>query len=173
MITYPKIDVLISESVIRERVRECGKRISEKYSGKPLLIIGMLKGSFIFLADLSREITVPARIEFIRTRSYRSGKVRGELEINYDQNIDFSEYDVLIVEDIVDSGHTLKAVSKLIGEKNPRSLYVIALVNKPSGREVEYTPDECLFEVGDEFIVGYGLDMDEFGRNLPYIGAVR
>jgi hypoxanthine phosphoribosyltransferase len=173
MLTYPAIDVLISESDIKTRVRECGKRLSEKYNGKPLLIIGMLKGSFIFLADLAREITVPARLEFIRTRSYRSGKVRGELEINYDRTIDFSEYDVLVVEDIVDSGHTLKAVSELIGEQNPRSLYVIALVNKPSGREVEYTPDECLFEVGDEFIVGYGLDMDEFGRNLPYIGAVR
>jgi hypoxanthine phosphoribosyltransferase len=167
-----KIDVLISAEDIEKKISECGKRLSEKYSGKPLLFIGMLKGSFIFLADLARQVTVPSRIEFIKTRSYRSGKVRGELEINYDRNLNFSDYDIVVVEDIVDSGHTLKAVAKLIGEKSPRSLYVIALLNKPSGREVEYTPDECLFEVGDEFVVGYGLDMDEFGRNLPFIGAI-
>ncbi|MDR0986366.1 MAG: hypoxanthine phosphoribosyltransferase [Ruminococcus sp.] len=173
MITDTKIEVLISEADIREKVSQCGKRISEKYDGKPLLLIGMLKGSFIFLADLSRAITIPARIEFIKTSSYRSGKIRGELEINIDESINFSDYNVVIVEDIVDTGHTLAAVTKLIAKKSPRSLYVIALVNKPSGREIEYTPDECLFEVGDEFVVGYGLDMDEFGRNLPFIGAVR
>jgi hypoxanthine phosphoribosyltransferase len=167
-----KIEELISEAEIKERVKDCGKRISKMYEGKPLLLIGTLKGSFMFLADLSREITVPARIDFITAKSYRDGKNRSELEIKIDDSISFSDYDVIIVEDIVDTGHTLNAVTKLIREKNPRSLYVIALVNKPSGREIEYTPDECLFEVGDEFVVGYGLDMDEFGRNLPFIGAV-
>jgi hypoxanthine phosphoribosyltransferase len=167
-----KTKTLISEEEIKKRVTYCGERLKEKYEGKPLLFVGLLKGSFIFLADLARATQIQCEITFIKTKSYRSGKERSELTVNFDEDIDFSKFNVVIVEDIVDTGHTLKEVTKLISKKNPISLYVIALIDKPSGREVEYSPDECLFEVGNEFIVGYGLDMDGYWRNLPYIAAV-
>jgi hypoxanthine phosphoribosyltransferase len=164
--------VLISEDEIKKRVTDCGKRLKEKYDGKPLLFVGLLKGSFIFLADLARATQIQSEITFIKTKSYRSGKERSELTVDFEEDIDFSKFNVVIVEDIVDTGHTLKEVTRLLAEKNPISLYVIALIDKPSGREIKYSPDECLFKVGNEFIVGYGLDMDEIGRGLPYIAAV-
>jgi hypoxanthine phosphoribosyltransferase len=161
--------VLISEADIKTAGSDCGKRITREYEGKPLLMVGMLKGAFIFTADLLRAVDIPARVEFIRTRSYTEGKNRGELTIDFDESINFSGYHVIIIEDIIDSGHTLKAVTKLINEKKPKSLKVIALLDKPSGRETDFEDFESLFTVGDEFVVGYGLDMDEVGRGLPYI----
>jgi hypoxanthine phosphoribosyltransferase len=164
--------ILISEAQIRSAVSACGERISREYEGKPLLIIGMLKGAFIFTADLLRAVKIPARVDFIKTRSYTDGKNRGELKVDFDESINFSDYHVIITEDIIDSGHTLKAVTAMIREKSPKSLEVIALLDKPTGRETDFNDFEALFTVGDEFVVGYGLDMDESGRGLPFIASV-
>jgi hypoxanthine phosphoribosyltransferase len=167
-----KTKVLISEDEIKTAVKALGERITTEYEGKPLMIVGMLKGAFIFVSDLLRAVDLPARVEFIKTKSYTDGKNRGSLTVDIDEKIKFSDYHVIIAEDIIDSGFTLKEVSKIIREKNPLSLKIVALLDKPSGRETEFNDFESLFTVGNEFIVGYGLDMDEIGRGLPYIAAV-
>jgi hypoxanthine phosphoribosyltransferase len=164
--------ILISEADIQTAVKALGERIEREYEGKPLMFVGMLKGSFIFASDLLRAVSLPAKIEFIKAKSYTDGKNRGDLTIDFDENIRFSDYHVIIIEDIIDSGATMKAVSELISRKNPLSLKIIALIDKPTGRETDFEDFEALFTVGDEFVVGYGLDMDELGRGLPYVAAV-
>ncbi len=162
--------VIISEKEIKVKLKEMGKLISEEYTGKPLLLVSILKGAFIFLADLCREITIPCEVGFMCTESYFNGTVStGNVNITMDLKRDISGYHVLIVEDIIDSGRTLSEVCKLLRTRNPLSLKVVTFLDKPARREVPFEADKVCFKIPDMFVVGYGLDCAEIYRNLPYI----
>ncbi len=166
--------VLLTEEQLNEKVKELGARISEDYAGKKLLMVGILKGSVVFMADLMRAVTCKAAIEFMAVSSYGSGvKTSGVVKIIKDINIPLEGWDVLIVEDILDSGMTLSYLSKYIKDKGANSLKIVTLLDKPERRKVEVYPDYFGFVVPDEFVVGYGLDYDEKYRNLPYVGILK
>ncbi len=161
---------IITEEEIRLKIIETGKLISEKYSGKPLLLVSILKGAFIFLSDLCRAIEIPCEIGFMQAKSYYSGtSSSGIVNITMDLEQDVSKYHVIIVEDIIDTGRTLCDVSALLKERNPLSLEIVTLLDKPERRVVPLKPWLSLFVVPDVFLVGYGLDCGEQFRNLPYI----
>lgn len=161
---------LITEEEIKEATKRIGKEISDSYDGRPILLVSILKGAFVFMADLCREITVPCEIGFMCAKSYFDGTVSsGNVQITMDLSQDVKDYHVIIVEDIVDTGRTLNEVVKILKGRNPISLKVITLLDKPSRRVVDYTPDVALFTIPDHFVIGYGLDCAEYYRNLPYI----
>lgn len=162
--------VLITEEEIKTAIKKAGKEISDSYDGRPILLVSVLKGAFVFMADLCREITVPCEIGFMCAKSYYSGTVSsGAVKITMDLDQDVSQYHVIIVEDIIDTGRTLKDVVMLLKARNPLSLKVITLLDKPSRRLVDFTADKALFTIPDHFVIGYGLDCAEYFRNLPYI----
>lgn len=162
--------VIISEEEIKEKVAEAGRYIDSLYDGRPILLVSILNGAFVFMADLCRAVSVPCEIAFMCAKSYYQGTVSsGVVNITMDIEQDISGYHVIIVEDIIDTGRTLFDVTKLLRARNPLSLRVITLIDKPSRRLVDFTPDLALFEVEDYFIIGYGLDCGEYYRNLPYI----
>ena len=162
--------VIISKEEIEAKIQEVGKQISDTYDGRPILLVSILKGAFVFMADLCRAITVPCEIGFMCAKSYYSGTVSsGAVKITMDLEQDISKYHVIIVEDIIDTGRTLNDVVKLLKARNPLSLKVITLLDKPSRRVVDYNPDISLFTIPDHFVIGYGLDCGEYYRNLPYI----
>ena len=162
--------VLITEEEIRTATKELGKQISDSFDGRPILLVSILKGAFVFLADLCREITVPCEIGFMAAKSYYSGtQSSGNVKITMDLDQDISKYHVLIVEDIIDTGRTLKDVVALLRARNPISLKVVTLLDKPSRRLVDFSADVSLFTIPDHFVIGYGLDCAEHYRNLPYI----
>lgn len=167
------VNVVVSEEKIREAVKNTGQSLNEIYDGTPLLLVSILKGAFVFLADLCREITVPCEIGFISAKSYYEGtSSSGDVTITMDLQQDISKYHVVIVEDIIDTGRTLKSVADKLRSRNPKSLRVITLLDKPSRREVEFNADMSLFTIPDLFVVGYGLDYAEYYRNLPYIAQL-
>ena len=162
--------VLVSEAEIKAAVAQTGREIDESYDGTPILLVSILKGAFVFLADLARAITVPCEIGFMSAKSYYEGtESSGKVNITMDLKQDVSRYNVIIVEDIIDTGRTLKDVAALLKSRNPRSLKVITLLDKPSRRKVDFTADKALFTIPDHFVIGYGLDCGEYFRNLPYI----
>lgn len=164
---------LIAEDTIRRRVRALAREISEDYRDvDELVLVGVLKGAFIFLADLARALSVPRRIEFMGLSSYRSGASRGAVRLVLDLRTDVRGKHVLVVEDIVDSGHTLRFLMETLGARHPASLEACTLVRKPAGGEVEVDVRYLGFEIPDLWVVGYGLDHDEAYRTLPYIGVV-
>ncbi len=162
--------IIVSEEEIKSKIAEAGSAISEKYRGKPLLLVSILKGAFIFLADLCRAIDVPCEIGFMCAKSYYNGiDSSGIVNITMDLEQDLSRYHVIIVEDIIDTGRTLADIKKLLAARNPLSLEVVTLLDKPERRVVPLETDMSLFTVPDVFLVGYGLDCAEQFRNLPYI----
>lgn len=162
--------ILITDEEIREAVKRGGAWINQLYDGRPILLVAILKGSFLFLADLCKEVTVPCEIGFMRTRSYFGGTVStGNVEITMDLEQDLSKYHVVIVEDIIDTGRTLNEVVKLLKKRDPISFHVLTLLDKPSRRTVDFHADLSLFTIPDQFVIGYGLDCGEYYRNLPYI----
>lgn len=166
--------VLVSEQQIQDRVGELAKKISTDYADKgDLVMIGVLKGSFIFLADLSRKLVIPRTIEFIAVSSYGDGSVSsGAVRLVMDVRGDIEGKHVLIVEDIVDTGHTLKYLIGMLQSHRPASVSTAALVRKAESAEVEVTIDYLGFDIGNEWVVGYGLDYAEKHRTLPYIGVI-
>ena len=166
--------VLISEEEIQIRVRELAAQISADYADSDdLVLVGVLKGSFIFLADLSRRLSIPRTIEFIAVSSYGSGsKSTGAVRLVMDVRGNIEGKHVLIVEDIVDTGHTLKYLIGMLESHRPASVKTCALVRKAESAEVEVQTDYLGFDIGDEWVVGYGLDYAERYRTLPYIGVV-
>lgn len=168
-------EVLISEEQIQARVAELAEQISADYSSdEELVMVGVLKGSFIFLADLSRKLSIPRTIEFIAVSSYGSGShSSGAVRLVMDVRGDIANKHVLIVEDIVDTGHTLKYLIRMLKSHRPSSVKTAALVRKAESAEVEVTIDYLGFDIGDEWVVGYGLDFAEQNRTLPYIGIVK
>ena len=165
-------EVLINEEEMQAIVASLAARISRDYADKHLLLVGILKGSWMFMADLARAVSVPCEIEFVRMSSYRKGTQPGELEILHDLPTPIEDYDVLVVEDILDSGKTLSAMLKHLSEKNPRSLALCTLLDKPARRVVPVQADYVGREIPDAFVVGYGLDYAERYRGLPYIGIL-
>lgn len=162
--------VIITAEEIDEAIKKAGKMLSEKYDGKPLLLVSILKGAFVFLSDLSRAVDIPCEIGFMAAKSYfEDTNSSGKVQITMDLQQDISEYNVVIVEDIVDTGRTLNEIVKLLKARNPLSLEVITLLDKPDRREVEFNADYSLFTIPDYFVIGYGLDYGEYFRNLPYI----
>ena len=149
-------------------------RISRDYEGKNLLLVSVLKGSVLFMADLMRAISIPASVEFMSVSSYGSGtKTSGVVKIIKDLDIPLEGYDLLIVEDILDSGKTLEYIIEMLEARNPRSIKICTLLDKPDRRQVDISPDYSGFVIPDEFVVGYGLDYAEKYRNLPYIGVLK
>lgn len=162
--------VLITEEEIAAAIEKAGKEISDSYDGNPILLVSILKGSFVFLADLCRKITVPCEVGFMCAKSYYNGTVSaGVVKITMDLEQDISNYHVIIVEDIIDTGRTLSDVVRLLKTRNPLSLKVVTLLDKPSRRKVEFNADMALFTIPDHFVIGYGLDCAEYYRSLPYI----
>ena len=162
--------VIITEEQIREATKKLGKEISDSYDGRPILLVSILKGAFVFMADLMREITVPCEVGFMCAKSYYSGTVStGAVKITMDLEQDISKYHVIIVEDIIATGRTLNDVCNLLKARNPLSFRVVTLLDKPARRKVDFTADVSLFTIPDYFVIGYGLDCAEHYRNLPYI----
>lgn len=166
--------VLISQQQIKDKVKELGEQITKDYAGKKLLVISVLKGAAVFMADIIREIKMPVRIDFMCVSSYGTGTTsKGSVKIIKDLDIDVKGYDILIVEDILDSGITLSNLIKVLESRNPNSVNICTLLSKPSRRKVEVPVRYEGFEVPDEFVVGYGLDYAEYYRNLPFIGVLK
>lgn len=166
-------ETLCSQQEIEDRLKELGKKISDDYEGKKLLVISLLRGSFIFAADLVRNITVPCKIEFMTTSSYgHAEESSGTVKVVHDIAADLTDYDVLIVDDIIDSGITMKFVKEYVSKKNPSSVKTCVLLDKPQRRQVEMEADYIGFEIEDKFVVGYGLNYGDYYRNIPYVFAV-
>ncbi len=162
--------VLITEDEIKAKIAEVGAQISREYEGKPLLLVSILKGAFVFMADICRAVTVPCEIGFMCAKSYYNGtSSSGIVKITMDLDQDISKYHVIIVEDIIDTGRTLSDVIKLLKARAPLSLKVVTLLDKPDRRLVDLKADVSLFTIPDYFVIGYGLDCAEIYRNLPYI----
>jgi len=165
---------LISEEQIRQRTRELGRQISADYEGRDLLLVCVLKGAVAFLADLMREITIPHGIDFMAISSYgASTESSGVVRILKDLDTNIEGRDVLIVEDIIDTGRTLSYITRNLRTRRPRSLRICTLLSKPSRREIEIPVDYMGFEIPNKFVIGYGLDFAEIYRSLPYIGVLK
>lgn len=168
-------EVLIDEETLQTRIAELGEEVSADYRGKDLLLICILRGGVLFLTDLMRELTVPHSIDFMAVSSYGVGarKTSGEVRITLDLTTSIAARNVLLVEDIIDSGNTIASVLELLRTRNPESLRVCTLLDKAERREAEVPIDYCGFTIPDRFVFGYGLDLDEYYRNLPFIGVVK
>lgn len=165
--------VLIDEEKIAKRVAELGAQIEKDYEGKELIVVAILKGSIIFYGDLVRKINLPMRFDTMAVSSYGSDtSSSGNVKIKKDMSHDICGKDVLIIEDIIDSGNTMKSLTALLQHRGAKSIKVCAFLDKPSRRQVDYEADYIGYSIPDEFVVGYGLDYDEKYRNLPYIGVL-
>ena len=168
-----KIRVLVSEEEVDRRIAQLGKEISEAYAGKSVHLICVLKGGVFFTCELAKRITVPVSLDFMSVSSYGADtKSSGVVKIIKDLDEPPEGKDVLIVEDIIDSGRTLAHLVKLLGNRNPKSISICTLLDKPERRVTDVKVDYVGFNIPDEFVVGYGLDYDQKYRNLPFIGVV-
>lgn len=164
---------LISAARIEQRVAELGRQLTADYQGRPLVLLSVLKGSFVFTADLARAIDLPLAIEFLGVASYGDGTTSsGAVKITHDLTSPLEGKDVLLIEDVVDTGLTLGFLLQVLRARKPASLEVCTLLEKPAKRSPEVQPRYVGFEIGDEFVVGYGLDWGQRFRNLPYVGVV-
>jgi hypoxanthine phosphoribosyltransferase len=168
-----KLRVLLSEEQLRTRIAELGARITADYAGKPLKLVGVLKGSFMFMADLARAIDLPLKVDFIGTTSYQGTTSSGVVRITNDLSRPIDGEHVLLVEDIVDTGLTMQYLLENLATRHPASVKVCALLEKPARAKVQIPIDYKGFSIPDEFVVGYGLDWDGRFRNLPYLGVVQ
>ncbi len=162
--------ILITQEEISDAISRTAKQIDAIYDGRPILLVSILKGAFVFMADICRAVTVPCEIGFMAAKSYYSGTVSaGAVKITMDLEQDIQNYHVVIIEDIIDTGRTLRDVVNLLKGRDPLSLHVVTLLDKPSRRKVDFEADITLFTIPDLFVIGYGLDCGEYFRNLPYI----
>ena len=166
--------ILVDARQLEEINKRLGEQITKDFADKNLLVVGILKGSLYFMADLTRNIDLPLKLDFLAVSSYGSStRSSGSVKIIKDIDIDLAGYDVLLVEDILDSGRTLDYVSKMLSARGANSISIVTLLDKPERRVVDLKPDYVGADVPDEFVVGYGLDYDQQYRNLPYIGALK
>ena len=167
--------VLLSEEELKEIIKRLGKEITEDYKDKNLLLLGILKGSVVFMGDIMKALSIPTQIDFMRVSSYGHGTVSsGRVNIILDLfRNDMDTCDILIIEDVIDSGKTLSYLVQYLKGKGARSVKTCTLLDKPSRREVDFTPDYVGVEIPDEFVVGYGLDYNEDYRALPYVGILK
>ncbi|MCJ7513707.1 MAG: hypoxanthine phosphoribosyltransferase [Anaerolineales bacterium] len=168
-------EILIPEESVQARVRELGAEISRDYAGRDLMLVCILRGGVVFLADLMRALSVPHTVDFMAISSYGAGAraATGQVRITLDLTTSVEGRNVLIVEDIIDSGHTLASVLELLGARRPESLQVCTLLDKAERRETEVPIAYCGFVIPNKFVFGYGLDLDEYYRNLPFVGVVQ
>ena len=165
--------ILIDEGTIKKRVAEIAKLVALEFNGQPITVVGVLTGCLIFVADLVRQLDIPVRICFVWSSSYRGETtVPGDLNIDASMLPDIHDRNILLVDDILDSGHTLSKLKKYLGEKGCRSIRTAVLLRKLGRQEHPIEPDYCGFEIPDKFVVGYGLDYNDEYRNLPYIGEL-
>lgn len=170
---YKLTGVMLSQEEIENKVTELAKQIEKDYEGQDLLLVGILKGASVFVADLMRKINLNVNIDFMSVSSYGSGTVSsGTVKILKDLDVDIKDKNVLIVEDIIDSGITLRNLYDTLMTREPRNLKLCTLLNKPARKKVDVNVDYVGFVIEDKFIVGYGIDYDEKYRNLPYIAIV-
>jgi hypoxanthine phosphoribosyltransferase len=168
-----KVRVMLPEEDLDQRIRELGARISKDYEGKTVYLVCVLKGAAVFAMELAKRITVPCVIDFMATSSYGSGTVSsGVVKVTKELDMDPKGRDVLVVEDIIDSGNTLNFLQNYFKEKEANSVKLCTMLDKPDRREVDVNVDYTGFSIPDEFVVGYGLDYDQRYRNLPYIGVM-
>ena len=166
--------VLFSEEELKNRVAEIAAQIDKDYEGKQPLLVSVLRGSFVFMADLVRQIHLPCTVDFMAVSSYGAGtSSSGQVKIIKDLDIDLHGKDLLIVEDILDSGKTLHYITKMLSDRGTASIRIATLLDKPERREVPMEPEYTCFVIEDEFVVGYGMDYAEEYRNLPYIGVLK
>jgi len=166
-------DLLISQVEIEKRIRELGEQITEDYKdSENLLLLGLLRGSVMFITDLMKHVKRPMTMDFMSVSSYSGTESSGFVRIDSDHKTNIHGWDVILIDDIVDSGYTISTVSKLLMDRKPKSLKVCALLDKPERHKIDIKIDYCGFSIPDHFVVGYGLDIDEKGRNLPYIATV-
>jgi len=172
---HPNIDrVLIDEVILKKRIKEMALEISERYAGEELLVIGLLKGAAYFLTELTQNITIPTQIDFIKASSYGAGTISsGHVKIDFDTSRNIAGKNVLIVDDVVDTGMTLHEVKKLFQDRNVKTIRIAAMLDKQDRRLIKVVPDYHGFVIPDEFVVGFGLDYNEDYRNLPYIGVLK
>ena len=169
----PKIEVMIDEETVEARIAEIAKQLSEEYEGKTLHIIGVLKGSVFFMCELAKKLTVPVTMDFMSASSYGNDtKSSGAVKLIKDLDESIEGRNVVLIEDIMDSGRTLSYLIKILKERKPASFKVVTLLDKPDRRVVELEPDITGFVIPDRFVVGYGLDCAQKYRNLPYIGVI-
>lgn len=167
-------EILYSEEQLRGRIKELGEQISRDYKGKELLLVGILKGSVMFMSDLLKEITIPCQMDFMSVSSYGMASTSsGVVRILKDLDHEIEGKNVLVIEDIIDSGTTLKYLIKYLNSRNPESVEIACLLNKPDRRKVELDVKYLGYDVPDYFLVGYGLDYAEMYRNLPFIGILK
>ena len=165
--------ILITEEELKAKVKEIGEKISEDYQGKTPIFVGVLKGCFIFMSDLVRSVSINCSMDFMAVSSYSGTKTTGAVKINKDLSEDICGRDVIIVEDILDSGVTLNYLKSYLMVRKPASIRIVTLMDKPSRRKADVFADYSCFEVPDAFVVGYGLDYNEKYRNLPYVGILK
>ncbi|MCS7010173.1 MAG: hypoxanthine phosphoribosyltransferase [Anaerolineales bacterium] len=167
-------EILIDSDTLQRRIAELGAQISRDYEGADLLLVCILRGGLVFMVDLMRHITVPHQIDFLAVSSYGTGarQSAGGVRLTMDLATDIRDKDVLLVEDIVDSGNTIAYVLEFLKTRRPRSLKVCALLDKPERRETPVPIDYCGFTIPNKFVFGYGLDLDEYYRNLPFVAVV-
>lgn len=167
-----EIKELISSENIQKRVKEIGAEITAEYKGKDIIVVGVLKGAFIFMADMVRAIDLPCQLDFMQAQSYSGTESTGIVNITRDIEFDVEGKDVIVVEDILDTGRTLYAICQTLRSKKAKSVKVCVFLDKPSRRVVDLKADYVCYEIPDNFVVGYGLDYDEKYRNLPYVGQL-
>jgi hypoxanthine phosphoribosyltransferase len=166
--------ILLTEEQIKTRVKEVAAQLDKLYEGRKPVVVCILKGSVVFFVDLIRNMNTPCELDFMAVSSYGKGTTSsGELQIKKDLAADIAGRDVLIVEDIIDSGNTLYHLKKLLNTRHPASVNIVTLLDKPARRQVPMEPEYTCFEIEDEFVIGYGLDYAEDYRNLPYVGILK
>lgn len=169
----PKIDVMIDEETVEARIAEIAKQLSEEYAGKTVHVIGVLKGSVFFMCELAKKLTIPVTMDFMSVSSYGNDtKSSGVVKLIKDLDESIEGKNVVLIEDIMDSGRTLSYLINILKERKPASFKVVTLLDKPDRRVVELEPDITGFVIPDRFVVGYGLDCAQKYRNLPYIGVI-
>ena len=167
-------EILIDEKLLKKRVRELGVQISSDYQGCDLVMVCILRGGVVFIVDLMRHVTIPHKIDFLAVSSYGSGARQsgGSVRLSLDLQTDIHDKDVLLVEDIVDSGNTIAYVLEFLLTRQPKSLKICTLLDKPERRETPVPIHYCGFNIPNKFVFGYGLDLDDYYRNLPFVGVV-
>jgi hypoxanthine phosphoribosyltransferase len=167
-----EIKTLISEEEIQTRIKELAKQIDSDYNNEEIVIVCILKGAVFFAIDLAKRINLPVIIDFMKVSSYEGTESTKEIKFKLDISTDIKNKNVIIVEDIIDTGRTLTFLKNYLNEKQPKSLKICTLLDKKERREFELTPDYVCFDILDKFVIGYGLDYDEKYRDLPYIGYI-
>ena len=172
---HPNVDyIMLTEKQIKSRIKAVAKQLDKLYEGRKPVVVCILKGSSVFFSDLIRQMKTTLTVDFMSVSSYGSGtKSTGKIKIRTDLSTDIQGRDVLIVEDIIDSGNTLYHLKKLLNARAPASVNIVTLLDKPERREVPIEPEYTCFVIEDEFVIGYGLDYDEEYRNLPYVGVLK